>query len=175
MMMIVSVVRFSRGGVYMIGAIQEWLELNPNSPSGLVWLKSTRNGRGKKGAPALACVNSNGYYFGRLQGRGLLAHRAVFALLHGYLPEEIDHLDGNRLNNAPSNLRAVTRCENQHNQRRATGVCQDKRTGKWRAQIRLKGVRYYLGMYTTEQEARAAYVLAKKVMHPTVPESYYAD
>jgi hypothetical protein len=45
----------------------------------------------------------------------VLAHRAIFLMHHGYLPHEIDHIDGNPLNNRIENLREVTKSENLSN------------------------------------------------------------
>lgn len=48
----------------------------------------------------------------------LLAHRAVFALAHGRWPEhEIDHIDRDRANNRPANLRDVPHAVNMRNLR----------------------------------------------------------
>ena len=42
-------------------------------------------------------------------------HRAIWLFVYGELPKELDHIDGNPLNNRVSNLRAVTRSENKLN------------------------------------------------------------
>lgn len=44
----------------------------------------------------------------------LFVHRIVYTCFHGPIPDgmEIDHLDGNKKNNASSNFEAVTRLEN---------------------------------------------------------------
>lgn len=52
-------------------------------------------------------------------GRTIQAHRAVYLIETGSLPADptmvIDHIDGNKGNNRISNLRAVTRSQNQFN------------------------------------------------------------
>jgi hypothetical protein len=75
---------------------------------------------------------------------------------------QIDHRDGNGLNNQRSNLRIATAMQNQSNrgpQRNNTsgfkGVC--KRYGKWRAQIKYKGEKISLGTYPDPAEAARAY------------------
>ena len=92
--------------------------------------------------PALATKNANGYLHGTLRGRTISAHRIIFKIMTDQDPHEIDHIDGNRQNNAFANLRSVTRLENRRNQgvracntSGATGVTWDKARNKWRAQI----------------------------------------
>ena len=81
---------------------------------------------------------------------------------------EVDHIDRNKTNNDISNLRMVTKSENQQN-RNAKGYCFNKRENKWQAQIRLNYKLKYLGYFDTESEARQAYLDAKKIYHPTAP------
>lgn len=83
----------------------------------------------------------------------------------------IDHIDHNKLNNRKSNLRIVTREENNQNNK-AKGYSWDKGNNRWRAQIGLNGKTKLLGLYKTESEARQAYLEAKKIYHPTAPINY---
>jgi hypothetical protein len=79
---------------------------------------------------------------------------------------EIDHIDGNGLNNCRSNLRIVTRRENMSNCKihrngkklsKYIGVTFNKITNKWVAQIQIRSRRIYIGSFNTEEEARDAY------------------
>lgn len=73
----------------------------------------------------------------------------------------IDHIDRNKSNNRVSNLRYVKQSVNVHNQE-ARGCYWDKRVERWYAQIHTGRKHHSLGGYDTEEEARAAYIAAKK-------------
>jgi hypothetical protein len=91
----------------------------------------------------------------------------AMAYMHKMLTgwEETDHINGNGLDNQRSNLRPVTRKQNQHHRRgdkgtssRFKGVHWEKRTGKWRAGISGAGVgNLKLGRFASEEEAARAY------------------
>lgn len=149
--------------------IREYLKLDDTSPSGLVWAKRKVGLPVMVGSPALASLHKSGYYTGGISGRRLLAHRVVFFLANGYWPENVDHIDGVRTNNNPSNLRAVSRVENCHNRRTAKGYSYHKRSKTWNAYIQYGGRLHYLGQFETEDAARATYLAAKKIHHPTAP------
>lgn len=90
----------------------------------------------------------------------LKVHRVIWLMLHGVIPEQIDHIDGNGSNNRIENLRAVTRYENQQNKRRlrsnksgCSGVYLDRRTTTWKCQINHRGKRIYLGRFKTLENA----------------------
>jgi len=78
---------------------------------------------------------------------------------------EVDHVNGNRLDNRKENLRFATSAENKHNRgftREKTssqykGVCWNKRIEKWQAQIRIANKQFHLGLFTSELEAAVAY------------------
>lgn len=73
---------------------------------------------------------------------------------------EVDHIDGNPLNNRLDNLRVCSRSQNAMNTRTRTdntsgcrGVTLDKRANKWVAYITVDGKTTYLGNYTDKDEA----------------------
>src|SRR5687767_8577743 len=67
------------------------------------------------GQPALNHKSEKGYLYGRLDGRHIKSHRAIFCIVEGRWPEQIDHIDGNRSNNRWANLREVTFAEQARN------------------------------------------------------------
>lgn len=155
-----------------MAGLEDLLVLDPTSPSHVAWRVDGYRNRWKAGDPAVSwrCPNT-GYFRGSVAGRKYQAHRVVFYLVHGHMPDMVDHIDGNKANNAPGNLRAVSQQENQHN-RRARGYSYCKQTGKWRATIKCKGIgdHIHLGRFNTEAEARAAYIAAKRKLHPSAPD-----
>lgn len=152
----------------MLEDILEWLELDASSPSGLVWAKGKPHSSYKKGTPALKSLTEAGYFAGMLNHKNILAHRAVYALAYGSLPDVVDHIDGNRSNNKPANLRGATGSINQHNRRKAKGYYVTK-NGTYRVMIKAKGIHHLIGTFKTEVDARDAYLAAKKIHHPTSP------
>lgn len=78
----------------------------------------------------------------------------------------VDHRDGNPLNNMRSNLRLATRAQNSANlsglalrkrqQGGFLGVSFCKRTGRWVAQLKVRGVWIWLGRHDTAEAAAHA-------------------
>ena len=103
-------------------------------------------------------------------GRNYPAHRLAWLSIHGvWPPGEIDHRDGNGLNNQLANLRVATRAENarnmgtrKNNTSGLKGVHWDKAREKWLAQIMVKGRHIYLGRFDTAQAAHLVYLEAAK-------------
>lgn len=100
------------------------------------------------------------------------AHHLVWLIERGQLPDQqIDHIDGDRSNNRIGNLRQVSPVVNSQNQRKAhrtssTGLLGASPAYKsWRAQIKVYGRNIHLGMFKSPEEAHAAYVRAKRVLH----------
>ena len=119
-----------------------------------------------EGRLALHYVLSTGYRSGGILSRGYLAHRVVFALHHGRWPSAfVDHIDRNRLNNRPENLREASAKQNNWNRRvkrgatsAMKGVSWDNGHKRWRCQGHDRsGRNRYLGLYDTELEAATAY------------------
>ena len=78
---------------------------------------------------------------------------------------QVDHIDGDRLNNNIVNLRIVSNQQNQWNHTKAKGYSWDKVKQKWRSHINVSSKKIHLGYYTTEEEAHQAYLNAKLIYH----------
>ena len=117
------------------------------------WLKPSM----VRGYPAVSMSNAH------TKRRTRYVHDLVAAAFIGPRPEghDIDHLDRDRANNSPDNLRYVSRSANLHNGgAKGFGYC--KVTGKWDARISRNNKKVHLGRFDTPEEARAAYVAAKQ-------------
>ena len=60
-------------------------------------------------------IHKTGYRHVTWLGKVHKVHRLIFLLEYGYLPSEVDHINGDRQDNRIENLRAATRSENQCN------------------------------------------------------------
>lgn len=140
---------------------------NYNTESGELFYRNT-NRLGESNT--LATINhSAGYLTTRINGKDYLAHRIIYIYMTGNIPEQIDHIDHNRKNNAWSNLRNVNNQQNHLNESLAknsktgvTGVCFHKPTGKYRAYIMVNKKQKHLGLFETISEASLARKLANK-------------
>jgi hypothetical protein len=93
------------------------------------------------------------------KGEKIKGHQLSFLLNFGYIPECIDHIDHNKINNMPSNLRHTTMGENQQNLSKARNSSKSGVLGvsikkgninsKWVAQISVNGKKIHLGYFPT--------------------------
>jgi hypothetical protein len=95
------------------------------------------------------------------------AHQFIYYVATGIIPTEIDHEDGDKSNNKITNLINGTKSENQQNVKSTKGYSWHKQLKKWLARIKINNESIYLGVFDTEEEARQAYLDAKKIFHPT--------
>lgn len=63
---------------------------------------------------------SQGYWKVQLQKKNYLVHRILYYLYNGTIPEFIDHIDRNSLNNDKENLRSITKVLNSRNKGKNT-------------------------------------------------------
>lgn len=114
----------------------------------------------KRNQKKAGCVNSENYRHIVINNKLYKSHRLIFMMHYGYMPEFIDHIDNNRLNNKIENLREATKQQNSWNRKINTnnksgvkGVSWCKLTKKWRVQSRIDKKVKYLGVYETLEEA----------------------
>jgi hypothetical protein len=120
---------------------------------------------------------ADGYLVIGVGGRRYQAHRLAWLYVHGEMPkwpaQQIDHINGDRSDNRISNLRLATGAVNTQNMRGAHG--NNKNSGllgahksgtRWQSVISVHGKNHHLGVFSTPEEAHAAYVTAKRVLHP---------
>lgn len=93
-------------------------------------------------------------------------HKVILGASRGI---EVDHIDGNPLNNQRSNLRLATHRENSFNTKRPTtnksgfkGVYWHKAAGKWAACITIHDKAKHLGLFVDIDDAAKAYELAAR-------------
>lgn len=75
---------------------------------------------------------------------------------------DVDHINGNSLDNRRQNLRICERKHNCYNKKSVRGYWYDKSCNKYRAEIWFENRKYYLGVYRSEDEARSAYIKKAK-------------
>lgn len=129
----------------------------------LHWRSGWKTGRRAGGR------NSTGYRMVFVQDQQYFEHRVIWKLQTGREPEFIDHIDGNRSNNAWSNLRSGSRGENMRNMRlnaaSQTGVHGVRLwRGSWIARITYERRHIHLGSFYTKEEAVAARRAAEKCL-----------
>jgi hypothetical protein len=84
--------------------------------------------------------------------------------------QQIDHIDGNKLNNAVSNLRPCNHAGNQQNKVSAKGYYYHKAAGKYFARIVINGQQINGTLRETAEEAIKDREELKKIHH-----TYFAD
>lgn len=99
-------------------------------------------------------------------------HRVVMHAPKGF---DVDHINGDKLDNRKINLRICTRSENLHNftkkARTPTGLrgaykCPNSK--RWFSAISIKGKVHRLGRFNTPEEAHSAYISAHKKYFPHI-------
>jgi hypothetical protein len=125
-----------------------------------------RVGRPKAGKGAVAgTLNDNGYMFVCVDYQKYKVHRIVWAMTHRRDPGQfiVDHIDRNKLNNDPANLRLLTKRmnalnakDNPRNTSGVKGIYWHVRDRRWIAKGKEHGVERVLGYFTDKYDAIVA-------------------
>lgn len=151
--------------------LRELLSYNPESGQ-LSWLES----RGSVASGKLCNTkDKHGYIVIRVDRRLYKAHRLAWLHAYGEWPRGvIDHINHDCSDNRLENLRDVTQAQNSGNilgpkagnKSGFLGVHYDRRAGRYCAEIKLNRKKHHLGHFQTAEEASAAYLTAKRKLHP---------
>lgn len=143
--------------------------LDYDAKAGRFTWRSNRGGLAVPGAIA-GVIQPHGYRRISVDGKSYYAARLAIFWITGSWPRQIvDHMNGVRNDDRWSNIREATQSQNLANKRRQInnkaklkGVCLDKRTRRYVAQISFNRHNIFLGRFDTKEEAHAAYVTAAR-------------
>ena len=94
--------------------------------------------------------------------RHIVMHRLLMGVLNKP-GKQVDHINGNGLDNRRSNLRICSQSQNMMNRKKHTssskfkGVSWNKERKRWSSQIKLRGKQTHLGYFNCEKEAAEVY------------------
>lgn len=134
----------------------------------LYWKISTGNARIGKLA---GCIGKNGYWQITINKKIYKAHRLIFMMFNGYMPNFVDHVDGNRNNNLIKNLREATHIQNCFNRKIMTnktpvkGVVWKPHIERWEVSCWKENKKYYGGYFKDKEKAIEASIILRKLHH----------
>lgn len=142
--------------------LREWIHYDPETGA-FTW-KKNRNNRSRAGCRA-GTISARGYYVILFEGMIHYGQRLAWLYVYGEWPKnQMDHIDGDCLNNRMNNLREATHSQNSHNRKKNRnnttgfiGVTKKKSTGKYVAQAVVNNHVRHIGTYRTAEEASEAY------------------
>lgn len=135
--------------------LKSLLEYNPETGV-FRWLVKRKGIRDYDNAGS---INNYGYNIIVIDGVKYKAHRLAWLYINGVIPDEIDHIDRNKSNNAFNNLRECTHSQNMANQA-AENVYQHR--DKFLASVKHNGKIIYGGTHATYEEAKAVAIKMKQ-------------
>lgn len=101
-----------------------------------------------------------GYARSSIHRKNIYAHRIIMGMGNYEVNKEVDHINGNTLDNRKQNLRIVTSRQNglnssirKDNTSGVTGVCWDKKHNKWLARVHENNKQIILGYYVNFEDA----------------------
>lgn len=138
--------------------------LDYNPVTGVFVWTTKRGGATKSGD--VAGTMQHGYRKITIDNAIVRAHRLAWLLTRGVWPSgQIDHIDGNKDNNAIGNLRDVPGRINVQNRLQTAPRKSGLPTGVTRQSKNTFGIILQTGGFRTPEEAHAAYLDAKEVFH----------
>jgi hypothetical protein len=137
------------------------------------WIKPPKNHSNLIGKEAgafrfNALDRSKGYWVIHVDGKSYRRGRIIYRVACGDWPDILDHIDGNGVNDIPTNLRKASVLQNSWNHRTRKkksdlpmGVRAD-RHGRYVARISCRKKHFHLGVFDSPEEAQSVYISKRK-------------
>lgn len=129
------------------------------------------NSRAIKGQE-IGSVGVRGYRRVSIDYTRFFLHRLIFLWHHGYMSNEIDHINGDKTDNRIENLRSCTRSQNSCNKKirrdnntGVKGISWHKRSQKFIARVCYNGKRTHIGYFDDIEEARKSVQKCRDELH----------
>lgn len=117
-------------------------------------------------------TKTKGYIQIRIQNKRYFEHRLVFIYHHGYCPEYIDHIDGDKSNNRIENLRPATLTQNNYNVKTpksnksgVKNVHWNKKNNNWNVTLSANNKSMYFGSFDDLELAALVAEEARNLHH----------
>ena len=110
-------------------------------------------------------LTNRGYLSTTIKSKFYLLHRLIFMMFYGYIPEQIDHINGIRIDNNIENLRDSENRNQQNaklrkdNKSGIKNVYWFKELNKWKVDISVNGKRKHIGVF---EDIELAELVAKE-------------
>jgi hypothetical protein len=149
---------------------KDYLRIRFDYKDGNLYWKETK-GRAIEGKKAGSYAPS-GYFNIQINRVKYRLHRMIFMWHHGFLPKEVDHINGNKLDNRIENLRASTKSQNMRNSK----IRKNNKSGfknvlwrtqekKWQVQLRAFGKTKHIGYFDDLELAGLVATMAREKYH----------
>ena len=150
--------------------LKECFVLDSSLPNGIRWVSDRplshlnsermyKRGNKRYSNKPSGTLNSSGYYNLKVGKIRCFNHRIIFAIYNNTIDFQdfnIDHIDGNKLNNNPENLRLATNSQNQFNRAKSKNntsghknVYFHKRNKKYFCKIKINNKDIHIGTFKT--------------------------
>lgn len=121
----------------------------------------------RKDTGSCGSLTKEGYVLQRICGRPYGVHRLIYFLASGEWPDQVDHINGNRSDNRPENLRAASHAQNCMNRSVKAvsgrkGCYWNAKRNKWMVQVSVDGKRKTIGYFDNLDDASEAFKISAK-------------
>jgi hypothetical protein len=134
--------------------------------SGFLYYKESFS-KSKAGRKAGTLNRNDGYLYVNINYKLYPLHRIIYIYFNDDFDANmfIDHINSIKTDNRIENLRLADKHLNERNCKYAKGYVFEKSRNKFKVTLTINGCSKFIGRYTTEHEARVAYINAKKIYH----------